>query len=119
VSNGLRVGVVLCLVALGLSITPCRAFASEESGNRIVSAGYEKPPSSSGASEAPAGSGCADGYPCPCLCSIACPGGQPAGGPAFALAQPVRTHLLNPAPDSHCTLLSYRIFHPPRSASCR
>jgi hypothetical protein len=119
VSNGLRVGVVLCLVSLGISIIPCNAIASVDAENRVGSAAYERAISPPNAPEAPVGSGCGDGYSCPCLCSTGCPGGQLAGGTMLTVVQSVETHLLNQASDPHPTLLSHSIFHPPRSASCR
>jgi hypothetical protein len=117
VSNCLRVGVILCLISLGLSIVPCNAPASVDAENRIGSAAYQRVSSPPSAPEVPAPTGCSDSYPCSCLCSIACPGGQPAGGPTLTLTQSVRTHLLNQASDPYPTVRSHSIFHPPRHAS--
>jgi hypothetical protein len=117
VSNYLRVGVVLCLVALGLSIVPCSVVASADAENRVGSAACQSALSPPSAPEAPAGSGCAGSYPYPCLCSIACPGGQPAGGPNLTPVQSVQRHLVNQVSDPLPTLKGHSIFHPPRHAS--
>jgi hypothetical protein len=115
--NALRVGVALCLVVVGLSMTPCYALAAGEAESPIVLAADEPAPLPLGRSEAPAGAACGDSCPCPCLCSVACPGGLPAGGAALLLPTSARVHVLRQVPALHSSLLSYRIFHPPRFAS--
>jgi len=115
--DALRAGIALCLVLVGLSMTPCYALASGEGESPIASAADEPAPPPLGRPEAPAGAACGDSCACPCLCSVTCPGGLPAGGVALPLAVSVQVHLPGPGPGLHCSLLSYRIFHPPRLAS--
>jgi hypothetical protein len=116
-ANALRAGVALCLVVVGLAMTPCYVLAAGGAESPVALAIDETAPPLSSPAEAPSGNACGDSCACPCLCSGACPGGLSTAGTAVPLPASVQVHLLREAPALASSLLSSGIFHPPRFAS--